>query len=142
MYTYHNAPKSYVDQQGVVHEYGPGAMNWQYSAPLRSGSLKGVGVRGLRGAASGGGSSLLGLRGRWVRDPETGMMIGYERDALDYVFGVVAFASGAAGVYHGYKRTGKTWPAVGYGALGLFLPIVGIPVMFIQGFGKRKKGRR
>lgn len=123
MYTFASAPKGYVDQQGVVHEYGPSAMNWQMSAP---------GLTGRR-------RNPLGLKGRWETD-ENGFMR-YVPDATDAIFAVASAVGGAAGIYHGYKRTGKVWPAIGYGALGLFLPIIGIPVFFIQGFGK-KKGRR
>lgn len=49
-----------------------------------------------------------------------------------------SLTTGAAGAYHGYKRTGSAGWAVAYAALGLFFPIIVAPVMVAQGFGKRK----
>ena len=44
------------------------------------------------------------------------------------------------GLYHGWKRTGKTGWALGWGLLGAWFPVVVIPLAFIQGIGK-KEGR-
>lgn len=43
----------------------------------------------------------------------------------------------ALGVYHGYKRgCGDVGPMIGYGALTGFVPVLGIPIMLFQGYGK------
>ena len=59
-------------------------------------------------------------------------------ETVGVVAGMVGFA---AGIYHGIKRSPKSpgWSAIGYGLLGGLVPIVGIPVMLAQGFGKPKR---
>lgn len=61
---------------------------------------------------------------------------------LFWTWRIAAVAGAGTGAYHGWKRTGKVWPAVGYSLLGGVLPVVGIPVMFAQGFAKKKKKGR
>ena len=48
------------------------------------------------------------------------------------------------GIYHGAKRNTRHpfWGGTGYGALGATVPIVGIPVMLVQGVGKPKSYQR
>lgn len=83
------------------------------------------------------GKKTKGLGGAWVTD-ENGYAR-YQPDVVDYVAGVAGLAGAGMGIFHGYKRTGSAWGAVGYGLLGGVLPVVGIPVMLIQGFGKKKR---
>lgn len=46
--------------------------------------------------------------------------------------------TGAALVYHGYRRTGSIVWALLYGLAGKKLPIVAVPVALAQGFGQKK----
>jgi hypothetical protein len=60
---------------------------------------------------------------------------------LGVVYRVAGAAGTIAGAYHGYKRFGSAWGAVGWGLLGgMFWPI-SIPIAFAQGYAKPKKGR-
>jgi hypothetical protein len=55
--------------------------------------------------------------------------------------GTIFFLGATFGGLHGWRRSGGKWgPAIGYGALTAFLPLVGVGVALFQGFGK--KGRR
>lgn len=49
------------------------------------------------------------------------------------------YAAGAACAYHGYRRNRSVFWAVVWGALGLGVPIIAVPVAIAQGFGKRKE---
>lgn len=49
-----------------------------------------------------------------------------------------ALAGTMAGAYHGYKRNGSIGMAIVWAlAGGIFWPVA-IPIMFVQGFGKKK----
>lgn len=50
----------------------------------------------------------------------------------------VRTVSGAAGIYHGYKRTGSVLWALLYGGIMRVSPVVGWPIALAQGFGKKK----
>lgn len=58
--------------------------------------------------------------------------------ALQVIFALASLAGGAAGAYHGYKRSGSWGPAVGWSLGGSILPIIVVPVMLAQGFAKPK----
>lgn len=69
---------------------------------------------------------------------QTLRLSGLDSGAAGVVATVGSTAGMALGAYHGYKRTGRVWPAIGWSLLGgVFWPIV-IPVIFVQGVGKRK----
>lgn len=53
------------------------------------------------------------------------------------VFGLAGLVGGALGLYHGWNRTHSTPWTVGWGFAGAIFPIVAVPVMLFQGFGKR-----
>lgn len=57
---------------------------------------------------------------------------------LQIIFAIASLAGGAAGAYHGYKRTGSWGSAVGWSLGGSILPVVVVPVMLAQGFAKPK----
>ncbi len=53
------------------------------------------------------------------------------------LYWLAGVAGAGAGIYHGWKRTHSTpWPA-GWGLAGGIFPIIAVPVMFVQGCGKR-----
>jgi hypothetical protein len=53
-------------------------------------------------------------------------------------WGLASTVGTGMGAYHGWKRTHRGWPVAGWALFGMFIPIVAIPVMLAQGFGKRK----
>jgi hypothetical protein len=53
--------------------------------------------------------------------------------------GALVVASVAFSAYHGYKRNNSVGWGIGWGALGLFFPIITPAVAVIQGYGKRAK---
>lgn len=57
-------------------------------------------------------------------------------------YSVLGMVGGATGIYHGYKRNRNSlgW-GLAWGLVGSIFPVITIPVMFAQGFGKRKRGR-
>ena len=52
-------------------------------------------------------------------------------------FAFAGLAGGALGLYHGWNRTHSTPWTVGWGFAGAIFPIVAVPIMLFQGFGKR-----
>lgn len=58
--------------------------------------------------------------------------------ALQVLFALASLAGGAAGAYHGYKRSGSWGPAIGWSLGGSILPVIVVPVMLAQGFAKPK----
>jgi hypothetical protein len=61
-------------------------------------------------------------------------------DTLRTVYEVAGVAGAAAGAYHGYKRNnGSVGWAIGWFVFGSFLPWLALPIMFAEGFGKRKQ---
>lgn len=54
-------------------------------------------------------------------------------------YGLVSLVGYGVGAYHGWKRTEKAWPTIGYSVLTGILPIIGYPVIFAQGFARRKR---
>lgn len=51
---------------------------------------------------------------------------------------VLSVAGGAAGAYHGYKRTDSAGWAVGWFVFGSFLPVLALPIALAQGFAEPK----
>ena len=43
------------------------------------------------------------------------------------------------GAYHGYRRNDSVGWAIGWALLGSIFPVITLPVMFAQGFGKPKR---
>lgn len=53
------------------------------------------------------------------------------------IFALAGLAGAGLGIYHGWKRTHSTpWTAV-WGVAGGLFPVIAVPVMLVQGFGKR-----
>lgn len=67
-------------------------------------------------------------------------LVGAVPGEVDSSFGLwdaAAVVGCAAGVYHGYRRNhGSIGWALGWGLLGVSLPIVSIPLSLAEGFGK------
>lgn len=82
-------------------------------------------VNGVRNAATLGA---LGANGENV----------YRSDTARALWGAASIAGTGLGAYHGYKRTKSAGWALGWGLFGAVVPIIALPVMFAQGFGKRK----
>jgi len=55
-------------------------------------------------------------------------------------WGVIATASFAASVYHGYKRNDSIGWAIWWGAMGALFPIITPTIAFAQGYAKPKRG--
>lgn len=55
------------------------------------------------------------------------------------VYEVASFAGAALGAYHGYKRNNSVGWAFGWFIFGAVLPVLAIPVMFAEGFGKPER---
>lgn len=55
------------------------------------------------------------------------------------LYGLLGLVGAGAGIYHGWKRTHSTPWTVAWGVAGGIFPIFALPVMAVQGFGK--KGR-
>jgi hypothetical protein len=59
---------------------------------------------------------------------------------LRTVYEVAGVAGAAAGAYHGYKRNnGSVGWAIGWFFFGSLVPWLALPIMFAEGFGKRKQ---
>lgn len=54
------------------------------------------------------------------------------------IWGVLATASFAASVYHGYKRNDSLGWGIWWGAMGALFPVATPAIAVAQGFGKRK----
>lgn len=58
----------------------------------------------------------------------------------------VSTAAGVACAYHGYRRTGSVWWAIGWSLFGALAFPLAVPIALAQGFGEAKKranpGRR
>jgi len=54
---------------------------------------------------------------------------------------VLILASGAASLYHGYKRNNSLGWGLAWWLMGSAFPVITPTVAVAQGFGKRKKGR-
>jgi hypothetical protein len=54
---------------------------------------------------------------------------------------IIGVVGATAGAYHGYRRNKSAGWALAWGVFGYFLPVIALPVAFVQGFGKRR-GRR
>jgi hypothetical protein len=54
------------------------------------------------------------------------------------IWRAVGLAGGAAGAYHGYKRTGSVGWAILWSFWGSFGAPLAVPIMLAQGFGKKK----
>jgi hypothetical protein len=52
-------------------------------------------------------------------------------------YALAGLIGAGAGIYHGWKRTHSTPWTVAWGIAGGIFPIFAVPVMFVQGFGKR-----
>lgn len=50
----------------------------------------------------------------------------------------VVGATGAASLYHGYKRNDSIFWALGWGFVGVVAPFVALPLSLAQGFAKPK----
>lgn len=104
----------------------------------------GCGCSGCSGGSSGGVvNTLAGVGRRSLRGITLGQLdetqVGLAVPRwLQVTHGILSLAGGAMGGYHGWKRSRSALGVVGYGALGVFLPVIGIPVMLAQGFAKRK----
>jgi hypothetical protein len=57
---------------------------------------------------------------------------------LRVTLGLVSFAGGVAGAYHGYKRHDSVWGGIGWYFLGSIFWPISIPVAFAQGYGQPK----
>lgn len=53
------------------------------------------------------------------------------------LYGLLGVLGAGAGIYHGWKRTRSTPWTVAWGVAGGLFPIFAVPVMVVQGFGKR-----
>lgn len=62
-----------------------------------------------------------------------------ELTPMNYFWGVVSVASGAASAYHGYKRNNSIGSAVLWGVLGSIFPVITPAIAAAQGFGERRK---
>lgn len=73
---------------------------------------------------------------------ETDLVVTDTMQKLMLVRTILGVVGATAGAVHGYKRNRKSvgW-AVGWGAFGFFLPIIALPVMAVQGFGKGRRRR-
>jgi hypothetical protein len=56
-------------------------------------------------------------------------------------WGILATASFAASVYHGYKRNDSVGWAIGWGVLGAIFPVITPTIAVAQGFAKPKRRR-
>jgi hypothetical protein len=54
------------------------------------------------------------------------------------VYMTLGLVGSSTGIYHGYKRNNSVGWAIGWGIFGGLFPVVALPVMAIQGFGKPK----
>jgi hypothetical protein len=65
--------------------------------------------------------------------------LGSAADVIRPVMEVAGTVGAFAGAYHGYKRNGGSvgW-AIGWFVFGGLLPILALPIMLAEGFGKRK----
>lgn len=57
--------------------------------------------------------------------------------ALVYGYAALGTAGLGLGLYHGWKRTHSTGWTVVWGFASMWFPVIALPVMFIQGFGKK-----
>jgi len=57
---------------------------------------------------------------------------------LRRIYNYVAPVTGAAAIYHGYKRNDSVGWALWWGLMGAAFPVITIPIALAQGFGKRK----
>ncbi len=57
--------------------------------------------------------------------------------AAPALWGVLTIAGTAMGAFHGYRRNNSIGWAVGWAVLGGLFPIIAIPIMLAQGFGKK-----
>lgn len=133
-------------QNQVVRNGWPWGWGRSGGGPPRKGT-RGIGCGGGCGCASCGGNkvtdTLAGVGRKSLRGLTLGQLdetqVGFAVPRwVQVAHGVLSMAGGAMGGYHGWKRTHRAWPTVGYAALGVFIPLIGIPVMLAQGFGKRK----
>ncbi len=53
------------------------------------------------------------------------------------IFALAGLAGAGLGIYHGWNRTHSTPWTAAWGVAGGLFPIIAIPVMLVQGFGKR-----
>jgi hypothetical protein len=129
--------------------------------PMSNGGCGPTGVQNMAGLGCGGGcgcascsdgmnglgrvavNTLAGVGRRSMR----GMTLGQLDDTqvafatprwLQVTWGALSVLGTGMGAYHGWKRSHNGWAVAGYALFGMILPVVGIPVMFAQGFAKRK----
>jgi len=58
--------------------------------------------------------------------------------SLRRIYSFIAPATGALGIYHGYKRNDSVGWALWWGLTAAAFPIITIPIALAQGFGKKK----
>lgn len=57
--------------------------------------------------------------------------------AAPALWGVLTIAGTAMGAFHGYRRNNSIGWAIGWAVLGGLFPVIAIPIMLAQGFGKK-----
>jgi len=141
-----NFPKATYGGVGQSPLYGLGACGGDCGcAPCRqrSGAMDGIrsltGFGALAGLGAAADDAAL-AEGSGAGLTENQWYAANRRWVLFYsALGVVG---GAAGIYHGYRRNrGSVGWALGWGFVGSVFPVIALPIMLAQGFGKRKRGR-
>jgi len=84
--------------------------------------------------------ALRGVGGLGEAVDDSKSVLGTLTPAQRTAYALLGTAGMGIGLYHGWKRTGSTGWTIGWGLLGAWLPILVIPLAFIQGIGK-KEGR-
>lgn len=97
-------------------------------------ALRKLATFGIGSAFGAGDEPIVG----WAVNPEEqGMAARAANSKYGVILSVLGLVGMGAGLYHGWKRTHSTPWTVVWGIGGGLAPIIALPIMFLQGFGKR-----